>query len=366
MNDVATIVRPLLEWYDTNKRNLAWRENPTPYHVWISEIMLQQTRVEAVKGYYERFLAQLPDIEHLAYVEEERLLKLWEGLGYYNRARNLKKAAILIVKEYKGNMPASYEQLIKLPGIGTYTAGAIASIAFGISVPAVDGNVLRVITRVTANEADITLEQTKRNMTAELTKIMPKTRAGAFNQALMDLGAMVCIPNGEPKCTICPLASQCKAYLENKTDKIPYKTPKKARTIEEKTLIVINREGRVLLHKRPEKGLLAGMYEIPSILGFQTKENVLSYVKELGLKPIFIEALPDSKHIFTHKEWRMKAYFVKADDLATNTNITDTKMQYVFVTPEMTEDAYPIPSAFSAYEQFLKLPVNEFSKNQSL
>ena len=196
------IVKPLLAWYDKGRRILPWRESPTPYHVWVSEIMLQQTRVEAVKPYYDRFMQELPDIEALAKVDEEKLLKLWEGLGYYNRARNLKKSAEKIVIDYEGQMPDSYEELVKLTGIGSYTAGAIASIAFGKPYPAVDGNVLRILARLRLDERDILDAGVKRAVETELLQVIPKDRPGDFNQALMELGAVVCVPNGMPKCDI--------------------------------------------------------------------------------------------------------------------------------------------------------------------
>lgn len=347
-------VQPLLNWYRDNKRSLPWREDPVPYHIWISEIMLQQTRVEAVKEYYRRFLDELPDIASLAAVQEERLLKLWEGLGYYNRARNLKKSAIMIMEKYQGNMPDAYEELLKLPGIGAYTAGAIASIAFGEDVPAVDGNVLRVITRVTGDPSDISDDSVRKRIAGDLLKTLPKGQSGTFNQALMDLGAMVCIPNGQPKCHQCPWKELCIARQEGLTDRIPYKPPKKQRTVEKKTVLVIRLKGGVLLHKRSAKGLLAGLYELPSIEGHCKKEEALDYVRELGFAPIYIESLPLAKHIFTHKEWLMKAYLVRADELSEMGDITKADGQWHLVSPEEMEKEYPVPSAFSAFEGYIR------------
>ena len=226
------IVEPLLSWYDANARILPWREQPTAYRVWVSEIMLQQTRVEAVKPYYERFMKACPDVRALAVAEEETLLKLWEGLGYYNRVRNMQKAAQILVKENKGEIPAHFEELIKLPGIGKYTAGAISSIAFGIPVPAVDGNVLRVITRITADERDIAKDSVKQAIARDVQEIIPMRRAGDFNQALIELGAIVCVPNGPAKCTECPVAHLCEAKKQDIVNEFPKKAPKKARTIE--------------------------------------------------------------------------------------------------------------------------------------
>lgn len=348
------IVEPLLNWYRDHKRTLPWREEPVPYHVWISEIMLQQTRVEAVKEYYRRFLDELPDVASLAAVQEERLLKLWEGLGYYNRARNLKKAAIMIMETYQGNMPGIYDELLKLPGIGAYTAGAIASIAFAEDVPAVDGNVLRVITRATGDTSDISDESVKKRIAGELLKILPKGRSGTFNQALMDLGAMICIPNGQPKCDQCPWKELCIARQKGLIDRIPYKTPKKQRTVEKKTVLVIRLKGGVLLHKRPAKGLLAGLYELPSMVGHCKKKEALDYVRELGFSPIYIESLPSSKHIFTHKEWLMKAYLVRVDELSEMKDVTKIDRRWQLAAPEEAERGYPIPSAFSAYERYIR------------
>ncbi len=347
-------VQPLLHWYRDNKRSLPWREDPVPYHIWISEIMLQQTRVEAVKEYYRRFLDELPDIASLAAVQEERLLKLWEGLGYYNRARNLKKSAIIIMEKYQGNMPDAYEELLKLPGIGAYTAGAIASIAFGEDVPAVDGNVLRVITRVTGDPSDISDDSVRKRIAGELLKTLPKGQSGTFNQALMDLGAVVCIPNGQPKCDQCPWKELCIARREGMTDRIPYKPPKRQRTVEKKTVLVIRLKGGVLLHKRSAKGLLAGLYELPSIEGHCKKVEALDYVRELGFAPIYIESLPLAKHIFTHKEWLMKAYLVRADELSETNDITKADGQWHLVSPEEMEKEYPVPSAFSAFEGYIR------------
>lgn len=342
------IVRPLLAWYDRGRRILPWREEPTSYHVWISEIMLQQTRVEAVKPYYDRFLQALPDVESLAQVEEEQLLKLWEGLGYYNRARNLKKAAQIVREACGGRMPDEYEALLSLPGIGSYTAGAIASIAFGKAYPAVDGNVLRILSRLRLDERDILDAKVKRAVEEELARVMPKDRPGDFNQALMELGATVCIPNGAPKCGACPWEESCRARQEGRAAEFPKKTKKKPRSIEEKTILVIQDADRVALRKRPDKGLLAGMYEFPSLEGHCREREVASYLKELGLSPIRIRELPPAKHIFTHKEWHMIGYLVRVDELAGME--TEEKAQaFVFVEPKETKSAYPIPSAFAAY-----------------
>lgn len=354
MRPEKEIVKPLLAWYDGNKRILPWREQSTPYRVWVSEIMLQQTRVEAVKPYFERFMNALPDVGKLAAVGEDILLKLWEGLGYYNRARNLQKAAKIIVEEYNGKIPDSYEELLKLPGIGSYTAGAISSIAYQKKVPAVDGNVLRIIARVTADNSDILSAKVKKELEDNMGQIMPEDRAGDFNQALMELGATVCIPNGEPKCEICPWEHLCKAKAEGKIAELPYKASKKARTIEEKTILVIQDEDKVIIRKRPAKGLLAGLYEFPMLEGYQKQEQVLDYMKKLGYQSIRIKPLEKSKHIFSHKEWHMMGYAIRVDELQLREETEEGK-NLILVETKETEERYPIPTAFLAYTKYLNI-----------
>ena len=342
VDSLDLIVAPLLAWYDSGRRVLPWREDPTPYHVWLSEIMLQQTRVEAVKPYYDRFLRELPDIADLAVVEEERLLKLWEGLGYYNRARNLKKSAMQIMSEYNGDMPSDYDKLVRLSGIGSYTAGAIASIAFGQAVPAVDGNVLRILSRLRADDRDILDAKVRKSIEEELAGVMPQDRPGDFNQALMELGATVCVPNGAPKCERCPWESLCLARIGDRVSEYPKKSRGKPRTVETKTVLVIQYGQQVALQKRPEHGLLAGMYEFPTLEGLKTKEQVLANLKKSGVVPLRIRKLENSKHIFTHKEWHMTGYLIRVDDLS-------GMGEYTFVEPDKIKSDYPVPSAYAAY-----------------
>lgn len=341
------IAEPLLNWYDSGRRILPWREEPTPYHVWVSEIMLQQTRVEAVKPYYDRFMARLPDIKSLAEAEEEVLLKLWEGLGYYNRVRNLNKAARLVMQEYEGRLPDSFEELQKLPGIGSYTAGAVASIAYGRKVPAVDGNVLRVLARLQCDNRDITKQSVKKEIEEELLFSMQEERAGDFNQALMELGAMICTPNGEPKCSKCPWEHLCLAHQNQTEQEFPKKTPKKPRVIEKKTVLIIRDEEKAALQKRPDKGLLAGMYEFPWVEGHLGEEEVLAYLKKTGLSVLHIKPLRESRHIFTHKEWHMIGYSIRVDELAGKKE----NKQLIFVERREARERYPIPTAYSAYLQ---------------
>ncbi|MDD2484453.1 MAG: A/G-specific adenine glycosylase [Eubacteriales bacterium] len=304
--------KALLDWYRKNARELPWRSDPTPYKVWVSEIMLQQTRVEAGKAYFLRFVKDLPDVFALANVTDQKLMKLWEGLGYYNRARNLKKAAGVIVEKYAGFIPNRYEELLELPGIGPYTAGAIASIAFGLAVPAIDGNVQRVFSRLFEHREDISTASAKNWAAETAMKMMPAKEAGDFNQALMELGALVCIPNGEPKCLACPLALFCVAYKKGTTSSLPVKKAKNQRKIEARTILLIECEEKILLQKRKEKGLLAGLWEFPNYLGLRSEAEIKKEVKKLGLTVKTIQPIEGAKHIFSHVEWHMQAYEIQA------------------------------------------------------
>lgn len=349
---LAAINRPLMEWYQKEKRDLPWREEPQAYSIWISEIMLQQTRVEAVKGYYRRFLHAFPTIEDLANAKEEELLKAWEGLGYYNRVRNMQKAAQKVLAEYGGNLPASYEKLLSLPGIGSYTAGAVASIAYNIQVPAVDGNVLRVIMRILENGADITKASVKKQVEQMLLQSMDKEQPGVYNQALMELGAIVCVPNQAPKCGQCPVSHLCKAYLNGTALSFPVKTPAKQRKIEKRTVFVMLDGDCVILHKRGKKGLLAGLYEFPNIEGWVDEEKALEWVKQEGFSALHIQKLPDAKHIFSHVEWHMQAYRIKVYE-AEKEEKGIKKEAYSVIGKETIRKKIAIPSAFLAYQKYI-------------
>lgn len=335
---------PLVQWYRENKRDLPWRENPEAYRVWISEIMLQQTRVEAVKGYYDRFLKTLPDVQSLAEAEEDQLLKLWEGLGYYNRVRNMQKAARQIMVDYHGVFPSDYEEIRSLTGIGSYTAGAISSFAFGKPEPAVDGNVLRVLTRILADHSDIMKQSTKTKMEKALRKVIPEGSPSDFNQGLIELGAIVCVPNGEPKCQECPVSHLCRAREEGQISEFPVKKKAKARRIEDKTILVFRDDEEIAIGKRDKKGLLAGLYELPNVPGHLSRKEVENYCKEIGLLPIRIKKLPAAKHIFSHVEWHMIGYDIRVDELE-KTN----KKEFLFIHPGEIEKTYPIPAAFEMY-----------------
>ena len=297
----------LIEWYPDHHRDLPWRSTRDPYAIWISEIMLQQTRVAAVIPYYERFLSELPNVAALAAVDDDRLNRLWQGLGYYSRAKNLKRAANEVLTRFSGRMPDTYEALLTLPGIGSYTAGAIASIAFGERVPAVDGNVLRVYARVMNDPSDIGDPATKARVFKRLSAQMP-AQAGMCNQALMELGATVCVPNGQPDCGACPLASVCEAKKQGTQRLLPNKRPKKPRTVEQRTVFALYDRGAPLLKKRPNKGLLAGLYELPNVSGTLTPDEATAKLTEWDLHPVGAVQSYSAKHVFTHIEWHMRVY----------------------------------------------------------
>jgi len=332
MKELQQLPIPLLAWYRDNARDLPWRAQPTPYGVWLSEVMLQQTRVAAVLDYYRRFLAAAPTVEELAGLEEDELMKLWQGLGYYSRARNLQKAARQIMEKHGGVFPRTYEDIRALAGVGDYTAGAIASIAFGLPVPAVDGNVLRVVSRVCADEGDILSPATKKQYTRALEEIIPVKAPGDFNQAMMELGATVCLPNGAPLCERCPAKDFCRARLEGKTDILPIKAPKKPRKTEQRMVFLLFFEDKVALRRREKKGLLAGLWEFPNVLGDKLPS-------EWGIKPEKLTKTAVGKHIFTHIEWHMTAF---AGELPT----PELPDGWVWADRADLRDKYAVPNAF--------------------
>ncbi len=347
--NTKSIQKQLTQWYRQEARDLPWRRDPSPYRVWISEIMLQQTRVDTVIPYFERFVAEIPDVAALARVETDKLLKLWQGLGYYGRALRLKEAAQIMVRDFGGEVPSGVKALASLPGIGTYTAGAIASIAFGERVPAVDGNVLRIIARLTADRGDIGEPDTKRRFTALVTQMLPAEKAGDFNQALMDLGAMVCLPNGEPRCGLCPVRNSCEAFRQGLTAEIPVTTQQKTRRIEDITVFVISCDGRFALRKRGEKGLLPNLWEFPNTEGRLDAREGEAYLVGLGVTPFEMLELPAARHIFTHLEWRMKGYFVRAAQIREDAPL-------VWATGDEISRSYSIPAALKTYEAFCRKP----------
>ena len=340
----AAIPDLLLPWFYAHKRILPWREERNPYATWVSEIMLQQTRVEAVKEYFVRFLAELPDVYALAACEEEKLMKLWEGLGYYSRARNLQKAAERIVSVYGGKLPADRGALSRLPGIGAYTAGAISSIAFGLPEPAVDGNVLRVISRITEDFTNIDLPECRKNMTSRLRAVYPPD-AGAFTESLMELGAIVCVPNGAPHCDDCPIQHLCEGFHRGNAAVLPLRAAKKARRVENRTVLVVRCGQLVGLRQRPKKGLLAGLWELPSLDGHLSPDELRAALTEMGWSVRKLLSLRPAKHIFTHVEWHMNGVYVELDAPAP---------ALTFVTPAELRDAYALPSAFRSFVSVLE------------
>ncbi len=333
----ARLLQPLLQWYPSHHRDLPWRRDRDPYHVWISEIMLQQTRVEAVKGYYSRFLSELPDMAHLAQCPEDRLLKLWEGLGYYNRVRNLQKAAQRIMTEYGGEFPQTYEEILSLPGIGEYTAGAVASICFGQPTPAVDGNVLRVMARLCEDYRNILSPECKKDMTAQLAKVYSHADCGMLTQALMELGATICIPNGAPHCGECPLAELCMANQNGSTAFLPVREKKVRRRVEEKTVFVLECDGKIAIRKRQGRGLLASLWELPNTEGFLSAEEAVSVCREWNCKPAEFLKTVERRHIFTHITWEMRGVFLrcKREDA-----------RFLWVSPAELSETYSLPTAF--------------------
>ena len=340
----------LTDWYRLHARPLPWRDTPDAYRVWVSEVMLQQTRIEAVLPYFDRFMEALPTVRALAACDEDRLLKLWEGLGYYSRVRNLQKAAVQLMERWEGKLPTDFEALLSLPGIGEYTAGAVASIAYGIRVPAVDGNVLRVLARLTACRGDVLQPSVKRELTAIAREMLPAQEPGRFNQAIMELGETVCLPNTMPRCEDCPLTEVCAAHRLGCEQQLPVRSPKKARTIQEKTVFVLissvgNR--RVLLHKREPSGLLAGLWELPNEEGGLFPEEAARAVEErFEVTPQTVWELPDGKHIFTHVEWRMKGVAMRVSPFP----LPDG---YCWATAAELAQSYALPSAFRTYSRLL-------------
>lgn len=345
---LAEAAEPVVDWFRENKRDLPWRRRMNAYQVWISEIMLQQTRVEAVKPYYERFLRELPDVEALAAVPEDRLLKLWEGLGYYSRARNLKKAAIQIMDEFGGKFPETYDEIRSLQGVGSYTAGAVSSFVYGLPKAAVDGNVFRVVTRLLADPDDITKAGTRKKIEDLIGEAIPRECPGDFNQGLIELGAIICLPNGAPKCGECPLNSICRACAQGTQLEFPVKKKAKARRVEKRTVFLFCDSSSVAIRKRPDEGLLAGLYEFPNVEGYLDQKEVIEYAKTLGLAPIRVKQLGNAKHIFSHVEWHMRGYEILVDEL--EKSMTG---DVIFAGRRDLEEKYPMPSAFEAFTSLI-------------
>ncbi|MDD5863164.1 MAG: A/G-specific adenine glycosylase [Firmicutes bacterium] len=337
--DLSLLPELLLPWYRENRRELPWRQTKDAYPIWLSEIMLQQTRVEAVKGYYARFLAALPTVQALADCDDDTLHKLWEGLGYYSRVRNLKKAAQVIVTEYGGIFPRTYDAVLGLPGIGEYTAGAICSIAFDLPTPAVDGNVLRVFSRLTDDPSPIDLPAVKAKVRGSLAAIYPK-EAGAFTQALMELGATLCGPNRKPDCKNCPCRGICLGFQNGTAESLPVKSPKKERRQEDRTVFIFRCDGRYALEKRPNRGLLAGLWQFPNVPGHLTTAQALSQAEQMGLRPREVLREVERKHIFTHIQWNMKGIYLE---------VSEAGGGYRWLSPEEIDAQAALPTAFRLF-----------------
>lgn len=338
------LVESLLSWYQENKRDLPWRRDRDPYHIWVSEIMLQQTRVDTVIPYYLRFLEALPDIASLANAPEEKLLKLWEGLGYYSRVRNMQKAARQIIEHFNGQFPQERDELLSLSGIGPYASGSIGSIAFGRPYPAVDGNVLRVLARLLNDDTDIATTKARKKAEQIVVTWMPKDQCGDFTQAMMELGACICLPNGEPKCEACPVRSFCEAYNTNRVMDLPVKSNAKPRKIEEKTMLVVQCGNQFALRKRPSKGLLAGMWELIWLSGHYSADDLLArFHHDLTEPP---KSLGNARHIFSHIEWHMSGYVLT---VYSNELFPDAE----WFTAEEIKNRLSVPTAFSAYIDYI-------------
>ncbi len=342
----------LMNWYEKEARDLPWRREPSPYGIWVSEMMLQQTRVETVIPYYNRFMAAFPDVFALAQGEEEQLLKLWQGLGYYTRARNLKKGAEMVVKNYQGKLPEDKELLMKIPGVGPYVSSAIASMAFQKPVASMDGNLYRVLARLYLWEEEINGVRSKRALTQLAENLLHRERPGDFNQAMMDLGATFCIPNGDPLCNRCPVRQHCKAYSEEKTDSIPVKTGKKPRKVLDKTVFLVRYQNYVVLRKRPDKGLLAGLWELPNVDGHLSWEQAQSFLQGGGIMWGDFHERGASKHVFSHLEWRMKGYEMVLNNRMLFSG-TEPYVHWQWVTLEALHQQHSIPSAFRDYIKLL-------------
>lgn len=347
MKSMKDYVSKIIDWYLKNKRELPWRMDKDPYHVWISEIMLQQTRIEAVLNYYQRFMETLPTIHDLAIIEEDQLLKLWQGLGYYNRARNLQEAAVKI--DELGYFPNTYNEIMKLPGIGEYTASAISSICFNEKKATVDGNVMRIYTRFYNDSSNISKQQTKKKIREELEKIIPSS-SGDFNEGLMELGERICIPNGLPKCEECPLREGCLANQKENYFSYPVKDEKKEKEIIPLTVFILIWENKTYIRKRTEEGLLNNLFEFPNVVGTLTEKEIAKVGKEYGTISK-IEKSIEYTHIFTHKKWKMQAYFIE---------LKETPIKDSFLSLSLIEEKYALPTAFQVFFDELKKTIQKF------
>ncbi|MDP5275035.1 A/G-specific adenine glycosylase [Chengkuizengella axinellae] len=355
-------VKELLSWFRENKRDLPWRKNKNPYHIWISEIMLQQTRVDTVIPYFENFIDKFPTIEALANAPEEDVLKAWEGLGYYSRARNLHSAVKEVKASYGSVVPDNPKDISSLKGVGPYTAGAVLSIAYDKPEPAVDGNVMRVLSRYFLIEEDITKVSTRTAMEKIIREIIPSDAASDFNQGLMELGALVCTPKS-PKCTTCPVMEHCDARLQGKEEALPIKKKAKPPKLEQRLVAFIEgtgtNEGKILIRQRPGKGLLAGMWELPHYLTENPLKDWMGseelnedfvidqYALETGTELGSGQWMLDINHVFSHILWDMKVYqFTESHSLIEKEAIQlSSEYRYAWISLDEV-DEYVFPNVF--------------------
>ncbi len=336
------ITQELLTWYEENKRDLPWRHTKNPYYIWISEIMLQQTQVETVKEYYQRFIKKLPTLEDLANISQDELLKLWEGLGYYSRVRNMQKTAQLLIKKQKKTLPNTKEALIKLPGIGDYTAGAILSIAFDKPSIAIDGNVYRILGRVYRIHEPINKKATYKKYEEKMTSLLPTTKSSAFTQSFMDLGSLICTPKN-PKCEKCPLSKECEAKKHQEQEQYPVKEKKLNKKMEERSVFLLTYKDKIAIKKREEKGLLASLYEFPNTLKKPTIIDIENDLIERNIPFKNVTQIGEAKHIFSHKIWSMKGFYIE---------LLNPIEKFLWVTKEELKSTYPLPSAFIYFYDF--------------
>ena len=333
------ITNNLLTWYKENKRDLPWRHTKNPYYIWISEIMLQQTRVETVKTYYQKFIKKLPTLKDLAEIKEDELLKLWEGLGYYSRVRNMQKTSKILLLEGKENLPSDEKDLLNLPGIGKYTAGAILSIAFDKPSIAIDGNVYRVLGRYYKIKELISKNSTYKIYESYLKKILPTNHAGDFTQSFMDLGSTICTPKN-PNCKICPLKNECQAKKSNEVEQYPIKDKKKDQKIEERNVYILQYKNKIAIQKRKDKGLLASMYEFPNDLKLLNIVDIENILFDNKIAFFSVTKIGETKHAFSHIIWYMKGYLIELKEPINN---------FLWVTKKELQTKYSIPTAFSYY-----------------
>ena len=348
MKNQTEFSRKILSFYDEHARELPFRVSPKPYYTWISEIMLQQTRMDTVIPYFNRFISTIPDIKTLAQVDDDLLMKLWEGLGYYSRARNLKKAAQIMVDRYQGELPDCFENLLTLPGIGPYTAGAIASIAFNKPVPAVDGNVIRVFSRLEAYGEPAMNAKGKRFIHTAVEKVISTERPGDFNQAVMELGATICLPNGAPLCEKCPVASHCLAFQAGNPLDFPIMPKKKERRIEKQTVLLVTNDSQFLVEERPEQGLLAGLLQFPMKSGHLEETEVKSWLEDMGYPDAQFKPGKSAKHIFSHVEWHMVSF----DVTISSSRVRELSSNLRWVEAEDLEQI-TLPTAFKKFRQIM-------------